>query len=104
MGGVGVGTGAGRHGGSSEGAGPRHPALVPTRDRPTDDAPAVAGAPYDSRVGTCASPNEQEYGEHVVPILHARPLIGVAVLVVGWAEDVAAKRPPRLWPRTGAHS
>lgn len=27
------------------------------------------------------------------------PLIGAAVLLVGWAEDVAAGRRPRLWPR-----
>jgi len=27
------------------------------------------------------------------------PLIAVAVLLVGWAEDRAAKRPARLWPR-----
>ncbi|MEU8678379.1 acyltransferase [Streptomyces sp. NPDC048560] len=26
------------------------------------------------------------------------PLIGVAILAVGWVEDVAAKRRPRLWP------
>jgi hypothetical protein len=31
--------------------------------------------------------------------LVAWPLIAVAVLVVGWAEDRAAKRPARLWPR-----
>ena len=26
------------------------------------------------------------------------PLIGVAILLVGWIEDLAAKRSPRLWP------
>lgn len=26
------------------------------------------------------------------------PLIGLMVLAVGWVEDLAAKRPPRLWP------
>jgi peptidoglycan/LPS O-acetylase OafA/YrhL len=26
------------------------------------------------------------------------PLIGLMVLAVGWIEDLAAKRPPRLWP------
>lgn len=26
------------------------------------------------------------------------PLIGLAVLAVGWVEDLAAKRRPRLWP------
>ncbi|MGW3106855.1 glycosyltransferase [Streptomyces sp. NPDC001100] len=31
--------------------------------------------------------------------LVAWPLIAVAVLLVGWAEDRAAKRPARLWPR-----
>ncbi|WP_334314270.1 glycosyltransferase [Streptomyces gilvifuscus] len=30
--------------------------------------------------------------------LVAWPLIAVAVLLVGWAEDRAARRPPRLWP------
>ncbi|WP_328496028.1 acyltransferase [Streptomyces sp. NBC_00414] len=39
------------------------------------------------------------------------PLIGLAILAVGWIEDLAAKRSPRLWPtgskkpaRPGAHS
>ncbi|GHB32060.1 hypothetical protein GCM10010306_026550 [Streptomyces umbrinus] len=32
------------------------------------------------------------------------PLIGAAVLLIGWAEDVAAKRPARLWPRPGARA
>ena len=27
------------------------------------------------------------------------PLTVVAVLLVGWAEDVAARRSPTLWPR-----
>jgi hypothetical protein len=26
------------------------------------------------------------------------PLIGLMVLAVGWIEDIAAKRSPRLWP------
>ncbi|MEU9174056.1 acyltransferase [Streptomyces sp. NPDC048420] len=26
------------------------------------------------------------------------PLIGLAILAFGWIEDIAAKRPPRLWP------
>jgi hypothetical protein len=26
------------------------------------------------------------------------PLIGLTILTLGWIEDVAAKRPPRLWP------
>ncbi|WP_246458621.1 acyltransferase family protein [Streptomyces himalayensis] len=36
------------------------------------------------------------------------PLIGLAILAVGWLEDLAAKRSPRLWPdgvrRAGARS
>jgi hypothetical protein len=31
------------------------------------------------------------------------PLIGLAIVAVGWIEDVAAKRAPRLWP-DGTHS
>ena len=31
--------------------------------------------------------------------LVAWPLIGLAVLLIGWSEDWAAKRPRRLWPR-----
>lgn len=30
------------------------------------------------------------------------PFLAVALLAVGWVEDVAAKRPPRLWP-TGSY-
>ncbi|MGC0331655.1 peptidoglycan/LPS O-acetylase OafA/YrhL [Streptomyces sp. SAI-170] len=30
------------------------------------------------------------------------PLIGLAVLAFGWIEDLAAKRPPRLWPNGAA--
>jgi hypothetical protein len=26
------------------------------------------------------------------------PLIGLAIVSVGWVEDLAAKRSPRLWP------
>ncbi|MDX3387217.1 glycosyltransferase [Streptomyces niveiscabiei] len=33
--------------------------------------------------------------------LVAWPLIGAAVLLAGWAEDTAARRPVRLWPRPG---
>ncbi|MFC8954391.1 acyltransferase [Streptomyces sp. NPDC057101] len=32
------------------------------------------------------------------PLIVAVPLIGLLVLVFGWVEDVAAKRPPRLFP------
>lgn len=30
------------------------------------------------------------------------PLIGLMILAVGWVEDLAAKRTPRLWPNGGA--
>lgn len=32
------------------------------------------------------------------------PLIGAAVLLIGWVEDMAAKRPPRLWPRPASRT
>lgn len=30
--------------------------------------------------------------------LLVRPLIGLTILALGWIEDIAAKRSPRLWP------
>ncbi len=32
------------------------------------------------------------------------PLIGLAILAVGWVEDLAAKRRPRLWPNGAKRS
>ena len=37
----------------------------------------------------------------VLMLLLVWPLLALMILAVGWVEDVAAKRSPRLWP-TGA--
>ena len=41
-------------------------------------------------------------GEGVVSLLATLALTACAVLAFGWAEDLAAKRRPRLWPTGGA--
>ncbi|MEU6379840.1 acyltransferase [Streptomyces sp. NPDC046909] len=42
-------------------------------------------------------------GENCFLFLVAWPLIALAVLLIGWTEDWAAKRPSRLWPRLQPH-
>jgi hypothetical protein len=36
----------------------------------------------------------------VLMFLAVWPLVGLLIAAFGWAEDIAARRPARLWPRT----
>lgn len=40
----------------------------------------------------------------VLMLLLVWPLLALAILAVGWIEDVAARRRPRLWPASGSSS
>ncbi|AXG78130.1 acyltransferase family protein [Streptomyces paludis] len=52
--------------------------------------------------GIDAYSSELNASYDVLPLVLVWPLIGLAILAMGWVEDVAAKRRPRWWPNGAA--